>query len=146
MPLPPGNYELVSVVESGNPGALSRAGLERALQLIHGPQIRVTDYGRNQRGELVIRFSVVDGTAGGELTVQWVKLAVTGAAILAALWLGWQIATRLVEFVEIVRASPGVQVGLGSLGIGLALAGGALLFWVLSPRKGSRNGKTASPS
>lgn len=144
-PLPPGNYELVAAVQSGNPAALTRIDLERALQLMYGPQIRVTDYGQ-RGGQLVIRFTVEGAAVGGGVTVQWVKLAVTGAAILATLWLVWRIATELVELVELISASPGAQITLGSLGIGLALVGGALLVWVLSPRKGKGNGKTASPA
>lgn len=132
-PLPAGHYEIIADVDRGNPDLVTRQSLQIALRAAFGARISVTDYGRGADGRLIIRFTVHDTPA---LQVAWLPLAITAAAVLAALWLGWQISLRLVEFVEIVRVTPGAQIGLGGLGLALALVGGALLAWVLGERKG----------
>lgn len=128
-PLPAGAYELVSVLRSGNPPA--RDDLERALSLVFGTRLTVDDYGVRQ-GQLVIRFTV-HGEHTGAVPVAWWSAVITGAAIISVLVLVWRISIELVELVELVRDSPPVQVGLVSLGLGLV--GGALLLWVILPRR-----------
>lgn len=136
-PLLPGSYEIVADIERGNPEVVTRQSLQIALRAAYGHRISVTDYGRAADGQLIIRFTVHDTPA---VQVAWLPLAITAAAVIAALWLGWQISLRLVEFVELVKVTPGAQIGLGGLGLALALVGGALLVWVLgSPKKGTRH-------
>lgn len=131
VPLDPGLYELVATVRHGNPHIANRAQLEAALQLTYGPRITVSDY--TVRGDrLVVRFEVRLGP-GLQPAALWLPIALTGAAVLAALWLVWRIAAELVEFVELVRVTPSVQVGI----VAAAVAVAALTWRAIAPRKGS---------
>ena len=128
--LAPGLYELVAGVRRGNPHITNRAQLEVALQFTYGPRISVSDY--TVRGDrLVVRFEVHPGP-GLQPAALWLPIALTAAAILAALLVVWRITTELVEFVELVRVTPSVQVGI----VAAAVAVAALTWRAISPRKG----------
>lgn len=125
--LAPGLYELSARVTSGDAARVTRQSLEDALRLAHGPQITVVDYQASSQN-LFIRFQVGGQHQAGLTLIAWPGIVITGAAILAVLWLSWQIATEVTELVQIVTDAP-PSVHLLMFGVVLLAVAAVALFW-----------------
>ncbi|RIH76011.1 hypothetical protein Mterra_03920 [Calidithermus terrae] len=139
-PLEPGKqYEFAYAVKRGDPFALGKKGLEEHLNReFRTTLIRVDDWGRRD-GLFVVRFHVEAPRAQAQGSPQPAlvpALAIVVGALAAATvaYFAFRVALEFREALEVVGPGPiqtvgtGAAVGMGGLGVFLALLGLSLLW------------------
>lgn len=131
-PLKPGNYEIVGVVERGNPETLTTQQLNESVKNRYGDQVTVLDYKVNGREvRLLVKVSQSDA-----ITAQGISLLITAVAIVSVGFFLWRVSVNTKEAFKVasetITENPALGAGVAGFGVGIALIGGAVLVMALS--------------